>query len=74
MVTGIAVYIVISIAVSLSMITSDIPTYFGCPKYIYDHSKLNVFGVIGSSIILFCLIPLYYILWFLYWIGHVGRK
>ena len=48
--------------------------YYGTPKYIYDHSYLNVFGVILSTIGLILLCPLYYLLYFIYWLCHVGRR
>ena len=48
--------------------------YYGCPKYIYNNSTLNVFGVLVTFLLYFIFIPVYYILWFGYWLLHVGRK
>ena len=48
--------------------------YYGTPKYIYNNSNLNWFGVIMLSFLIFILIPAYYIICFIYWICHVGRK
>ena len=48
--------------------------YFLSPKYIYENTKMNVLGVIFSTIFLFILSPFYYIFLFIYWIFHIGRK
>ena len=48
--------------------------YYYCPQYIYDNSTFNVFGVLLMFLLMFIMIPLYYLLWFGYWICHVGRK
>lgn len=68
--------IIISIALFFITFTdkSGICMYYGCPKYIYDNSTLNVFGVILVFLLFFILMPIYYIIWFWYWLFHVGRK
>lgn len=48
--------------------------YYGCPKYIYDHSKFNKFGTFLTFLVFFVMIPVYYLLWLVYWLCHVGRK
>lgn len=48
--------------------------YYGCPKYIYENSKLNKFGVFASVLVLAVAFPLYYIFWFVYWLCHIGRE
>lgn len=54
---------------------TDKKNYMYClsPKWIYDNSKLNIFGTILLFLFLMLLIPTYYILWFIYWLCHVGR-
>lgn len=68
--------IIISIALFFITFTdkSGICMYYGCPKYIYDNSTLNVFGVILVFLLFFILMPIYHIIWFWYWLFHVGRK
>ena len=48
--------------------------YAGCPFQLYRNSKLNFFGVMLEFLLLFCIAPLYYLLWGAYWLLHVGRK
>lgn len=48
--------------------------YYASPKDLYESSKMNIFGVILSSIGIFIICPTYYIFLFTYWICHIGRK
>lgn len=48
--------------------------YYGSPKYIYNNSTLNVFGTLMLSLIILFLAPIYYLLWLIYWLCHVGRR
>ena len=58
--------------------TSDkynfLPKYWGCPNYIYDNTKMNIFGVMTIFTVLLCIMPFYYIGWFIYWAFHIGRE
>lgn len=80
MLNGLIIYGVFSIIISASAFFAaaigekSLYMYCCCPKYIYDNSDLNVFGVIIVFLLLFALMPLYYVLWFGYWLIHVGRK
>ena len=80
MIEGLILYgvfsIIISMAVFFLAVTDEkkLYMYYGCPKYIYDNSELNVFGVLLSFSLCFVLIPVYYLLWLGYWLIHVGRK
>lgn len=75
---GIGLYYTLSTIVSFFWFIDGIESiktlYWGCPKYIYNHSELNIFGTILSSVFVFVLLPLYYFLYFIYWICHVGRR
>lgn len=68
--------ILISIIIFFLAVTDEkkLYMYYGCPKYIYNNSKLNVFGVFLVFLLCFILGPVYYLLWFIYWLFHVGRK
>ena len=70
--------ILISMAIFILAVTDNKESkeymYWGCPKYIYNHSKLNIFGVMLVYLFFFILFPIYYVLWFIYWLVHVGRK
>ena len=75
--TIICLYICVSAIILISISVECIFTgskYNLCPKPIYDHTNLNIFGTALVFILLFCLMPYYYIFWFIYWICHVGRK
>lgn len=52
----------------------DTSEWLGSPKYLYDNSKLNIVGVILTTVVLIILLPIYYGYLLLYWIFHVGRK
>lgn len=67
---------IISMAVFFLAVTDEkrLYMYYGCPKYIYDNSTLNAFGVFIAFLLCFIFVPVYYILWFGYWLLHVGRK
>lgn len=67
---------IISIAIFFLAVTDKekLYMYYGYPKYIYNNSRLNVFGVLLTFLLCFILIPVHYILWFGYWLIHVGRK
>lgn len=77
MIEGISLFMFISVIISIILLNFSITNkelYYGCPKYLYVHSNLNILGVILCSILLFVLIPLYYFLYFIYWICHIGRS
>ena len=48
--------------------------YFISPRFIYDNTKLNIFGVILISLLIFLIATYYYIIIFIYWITHIGRR
>ena len=48
--------------------------YFFMPNHLYNLTKMNIVGCYISSIILFFIIPIYYIFYILFWSFHVGRK
>lgn len=48
--------------------------YAGFPKSLYKKTKLNAFGVGLVFSFLFCVAPFYYLIWFGYWLIHVGRR
>lgn len=43
------------------------------PVWIYKHYKLGLGKTIILSSLMAFFFPLYYILWFIYWILHIGR-
>lgn len=44
------------------------------PAQIYESNNLNMFGCVVMAIIFFILNPIYYFVYFVYWLFHVGRK
>ena len=48
--------------------------YHYCPKYIRENTKCNALGVFLIWLLMFVIIPVYYLLWFGYWLCHVGRQ
>ena len=54
--------------------TDGIEGEWGTPKYIYDNTDCNMFGCILITLLGIVLIPVYYIIYFIYFICHIGRK
>ena len=50
---------------------SECEYYWGCPNYNFYHTTMNKFGSTTLSVVCFVFVPLYFILWFIYWICHV---
>ena len=48
--------------------------YIYCPKYIRENTKCNALGVFLIWLLMFMIIPVYYLLCFGYWLCHIGRK
>ena len=74
---GLLVFIILSSIVSVVVFISALNEnmiYYGCPTYIYDHSNFNIFGTILLFLFFLILVPVYYLMWFVYWICHVGRS
>lgn len=44
------------------------------PKEIYDHNDLNMFGCILAWLVMFIFNPLFFIIHFIDFLLHVGRK
>ena len=44
------------------------------PKQLYESNDLNMFGCCIVFILGFVFDPLLYILYFIYWICHIGRR
>lgn len=65
---------IVSVLLFLGTLYDEKKLYYGCPNYIYRNSKLNKFGVFLLFLFFLILVPLYYLMWFVYWICHVGRK
>ncbi len=51
---------------------------FGCmtmnPKQIYECNNINMFACVCLYIVALILNPLFFLVHFLYWIFHIGRK
>ena len=63
------------VSIGIFILTKDEKyMYYYCPKWIYKNTKCNIFGVLLIFLLLFILAPVYYLLWFIYWLCHVGRK
>lgn len=60
--------------VIFSCVEFRLDRYILSPKWLYNNSKVNKFGVVLYFILLSLIIPEYYLLMFLYWVTHVGRK
>lgn len=67
---------IISFALFLLIVTDErkLYMYHYCPKYIRENTKCNALGVFLIWLLMFAMIPVYYLLWFGYWLCHVGRK
>lgn len=44
------------------------------PQEIYDLNNVNMFGACILWVITFVINPIFYVVYFLWWITHVGRK
>lgn len=64
----------IVIAVTFVMSLMDFGNLSITPMQIYESNNLNMFGCVVLSIVFFILNPIYYFVYFVYWIFHVGRK
>lgn len=53
------------------------PNFF-TPNYIYHNTKMNIIGCYISSLVIILLLPIYCvpasIIFFLYFLFHIGRK
>lgn len=67
------VYLIIITYMFMSTIdlSDDIPL---TPKQIYDSSEMNMFGCIVVFLFMLVINPLYYIVYFIYWLFHAGRE
>ena len=52
----------------------DLDEYPLSPKNIFEESEMNILGCMLVLIFLITFIPFYYIVIFLHWICHVGRR
>lgn len=52
----------------------DLDEYPLSPKNIWEESEMNILGIILALIFLLIFIPVYYLVIFLHWICHVGRR
>lgn len=64
----------IVIAVTFVMSLMDFGNLSITPMQIYESNNLNMFGCVVMSIVFFILNPIYYFVYFVYWIFHIGRK
>ena len=65
-------FIVIAVAFVMSLM--DFGNISITPMQIYESNNLNMFGCVVLSIVFFILNPIYYFVYFVYWIFHIGRK
>ena len=65
-------FIVIAVAFVMSLM--DFGNLSITPIQIYESNNLNMFGCVVLSIVFFILNPIYYFVYFVYWIFHIGRK
>ena len=74
---GLTMYVIVSIYISCHLIVYFIEDPDECwlsPRYLYETSNMNIIGVILIFITVFALAPLYYIVVFIYWVCHIGRR
>lgn len=71
------IYICLSIMASIGLLKEffDDPEEFCLsPRCLYENSEMNICGVLLVFVLLVICVPLYYLVVFLYWITHVGRR
>lgn len=72
-----SVYIFLYVAFTVIIFFNTISDFDNAavtPKQIYECSDFNMFGCVVIFIVGVILNPLFYIVHFIYWAFHVGRK
>ena len=67
-------YIIFSVLATIFILFDGINSVGLLPKEIYEGSKFNIVTCWILSILLFIAVPLLFIIKFICWITHVGRR
>lgn len=78
-----SIFLFVSLVISFPLVVERIEEYkehnnnlkhLATPAWFYSHTKMNYFGCFISSMLVLPFLWVYYIVLFLVWLSHVGRK